>query len=270
MYGFLIDLDGTLYRGHEPIPYAGAFLRLLEARGLPYQLVTNNSSRSPEQVAEHLQALGIAVPAARVFTSSQAAALYLHARQPGARAYVIGEAGLRDALTAAGFAVTEHDDAAFVVQGIDRSFTYGKLAEAVRRLRGGAGYVLTNPDLLLPGDGGLQPGAGSLAAAIRAAAGVEPVTIGKPSPIIMAYAIARLGLSPADVWVIGDNAATDIRGGAISRCRTALVLTGVATPANVHEQLAAAGVTPDLVCTDLRDFAAQVLDVELPAEPGGA
>lgn len=255
-YGFLIDLDGTLYRGHEPIPHAAAFIRMLNDKGLPYLLVTNNSSRTSEQVAEHMRELGIDVPAAAVYTSSQAAAQYLTEQRQGDRVHMIGEAGLQIALEAAGFLLNEGTPD-YVVQGIDRSFTYAKLTEAVRHLHGGATFVVTNPDRMLPSDGGLLPGAGSLAASITAASGVEPVVIGKPSPIIMAYAIERLGLPAADVWVIGDNAATDIRGGHVAGCRTALVLTGVATAANVHEQLASAGVTPDLICEDLQDFVKQ-------------
>lgn len=170
MKGFLIDLDGTLYRGGEPIPYAADFIRLLQRSELPYLLVTNNSSRTPEQVAEHLQKLGIDVPAASVFTSSQAAAQYIGERQTGRRVHMIGEAGLRLALEQAGFELTE-ETPDYVVQGIDRSFSYAKLAAAVRHLSGGATYVLTNPDHMLPSDGGLMPGAGSLAAAIRTASG---------------------------------------------------------------------------------------------------
>ncbi|TXK71756.1 TIGR01457 family HAD-type hydrolase [Paenibacillus sp. N3.4] len=255
--GFLIDLDGTLYKGHEPIPYAAAFIQWLQRHCLPYLLVTNNSSRTPEQVSEHLKELGIDVPAAAIYTSSQAAAQYLTEQGSANRVHMVGEDGLRLALDAAGF-VQEGTTPDYVVQGIDRSFTYAKLAEAVRHLKHGATYVLTNPDRMLPSDGGLMPGAGSLAASITAASGVEPVVIGKPSPIIMAYAIARLGLPAADVWVIGDNAATDILGGALSGCRTALVLTGVATADNVHEQLASAGVTPDLICEDLQHFVRQI------------
>ncbi|NEW08547.1 TIGR01457 family HAD-type hydrolase [Paenibacillus sp. SYP-B3998] len=253
MIGFLIDLDGTLYRGREPIPHAAAFIRLLNDNHLPYLLVTNNSSRTPQQVAEHMHELGIEVTPDAVYTSSQAAAQYMAEQRHGSRVHVVGEAGLQIALEAAGFLLTE-ETPDFVVQGIDRSFTYTKLTEAVRHIKNGAAYVLTNPDRMLPSDGGLMPGAGSLAASITSASGVEPVVIGKPSPIIMNYAIARLGLPPADVWVIGDNAATDIRGGAVAGCRTALVLTGVATAENVQAQLESAGVTPDMICEDLQDF----------------
>ncbi|KRF18097.1 TIGR01457 family HAD-type hydrolase [Paenibacillus sp. Soil787] len=256
MKGFLIDLDGTLYRGHEPIPHAAAFIHWLHQHQLKYLLVTNNSSRTPEQVAEHLQELGIEVPAAAVYTSSQAAAQYLTEQRGGNRVHMVGEAGLRIALEASGFALGDGTTPDYVVQGIDRSFSYEKLTEAVRHLTHGATYVLTNPDRMLPSDGGLMPGAGSLAASITAASGVEPVVIGKPSPIIMAYAIEQLGLPAADVWVIGDNVHTDIRGGMLAGCRTALVLTGVATADNVQEQLASAGLTPDLVCDDLQHFIA--------------
>ncbi|MGO4273682.1 TIGR01457 family HAD-type hydrolase, partial [Paenibacillus sp. TAF58] len=118
MNGFLIDLDGTLYRGHEPIPHAAAFIRWLHQHKLKYLLVTNNSSRTPEQVAEHLQDLGIEVPAAAVYTSSQAAAQYLTEQCGGNRVHMVGEAGLRIALEASGFALRDGTTPDYVVQGI--------------------------------------------------------------------------------------------------------------------------------------------------------
>lgn len=257
MKGFIIDLDGTLHRGREPIPYADAFIKLLKAKGLPFLLVTNNSSRTPEQAAHHLLSFDIEVTPDHIYTSAQAAAAYMKEQQKGTRAYVIGEAGLLTAIEEAGFTMTE-DNPDYVVQGIDRQFHYDKLATAVRLIRAGAAFVQTNPDLLLPSDGGLVPGAGTIAASILAGSGAEPVLIGKPSPIIMKGAIERLGLSAKDVWVIGDNAATDIRGGAASGCLTALVLTGVATADNVQEEMTRAGVAPDLICADLKDFAARI------------
>jgi 4-nitrophenyl phosphatase len=256
--GFIIDLDGTLYRGNEAIPYAEAFIRKLLKEGLPFLLVTNNSSRTPSQVAAHLGELGIAVSSEAVYTSSQAAAQYLQEHQAGNTVAVIGENGLRQALEQAGFIITDdHPDT--LVQGIDRQFNYDKLAAAVQMLGAGTRYVMTNPDHLLPSHAGLMPGAGSLGAAIQAASGVEPVIIGKPSPIIMNYAIRRLGLTAPDVWVIGDNMATDIRGGALAGCRTALVLTGLVTRDRVKEHTARAGVKPDLVCEDLNEFSLTVL-----------
>jgi 4-nitrophenyl phosphatase len=252
MPAFILDLDGTLYSGKKPIPHAAEFVELLRRKGLPFLLVTNNSSRTPDDVALHLRSCGIDAQPQDVLTSAQAAARFLQARAGVRRVLCIGEAGLRLALSEAGFALAEageQPDA--VVQGIDREFTYGKLEHAVRCLRAGAAYVLTNPDHLLPTDSGWSPGAGSIAAALQTASGVEPVIIGKPSPIIMGYAAERLGLPPADIWVVGDNAATDIAGGVRAGCRTALVLTGLATRSDFGEQLARAGVSADLVADDL-------------------
>jgi 4-nitrophenyl phosphatase len=252
-YGFLLDLDGTLYNGDQPIPHAAPFMEWLDEMRYPYLFVTNNSSRTPEQVARHLHKVGIQVDPSTVFTSSLAACLYLNDQSRGKRVFVVGESGLQQALADAGFELTD-DRPDFVVQGIDREFTYGKLAAAVRHIRGGAGYILTNPDLFLPWNGEMMPGAGAISAAIQASAQAEPVIIGKPSPVMMTYAIRRLGMSPDRIWVVGDNVNTDIRGGVLASCRTSLVLTGLAAKDNYEAQLAAAGVSPDLVCDDLLEF----------------
>ncbi|AFC32902.1 HAD superfamily hydrolase-like protein [Paenibacillus mucilaginosus 3016] len=265
MPGFLLDLDGTLYHGDHPIPYAAEFIGWLKERGYPYVYVTNNSSRTPEQVADHLRKTGIDAAAQEVLTSSQAAALYLKdASLPPGPVLYIGEEGLRQALTEAGFEAVPADEAgqldkaAAVVQGIDRSFSYGKLLAAVRHIRRGALSVLTNPDHLLPWNGELTPGAGSIGAAIERSSETAPVVIGKPSPVIMRYAVERLGLPPEEIWAVGDNLGTDIRGGADAGCRTALVLTGLATEENVSEQIARIGVQPKLVCRHLMELAERI------------
>jgi 4-nitrophenyl phosphatase len=175
----------------------------------------------------------------------------------GKRVYAVGEKGLREALQEAGFTLTAAGDDTpdFVVQGIDREFSYAKLAAAVRHIRGGAASVLTNPDHLLPWNNELQPGAGSIAAAIERSSQTEPVTIGKPSPIIMNYAIAKLGLPREQIWVVGDNLLTDIKGGLTAECRTALVLSGLVSRDTLQEHLQRTGVTPELVCEHLMELA---------------
>jgi 4-nitrophenyl phosphatase len=157
------------------------------------------------------------------------------------------------AMRDAGLVVTdERPD--YVVQGLDRQFTYEKLKQAVRHILSGAESVLTNPDLLLPTENGLNPGAGSIAAAIEAASGRKPVLIGKPSKIIMDYAIERIGLPATDIWVVGDNLATDIAGGVAAGCKTALILTGVTTQDNKDELMRLNGVTPTVTADHLRHF----------------
>jgi 4-nitrophenyl phosphatase len=263
MPGFLIDLDGTLYAGSRPIEHAAAFIAHLNSRGLPYLFVTNNSSRTPEAVAAHIvEVTGIPAHAEDVFTSSQAAARYIRDRKAGSRVWLVGEEGLAAAAADAGL-VVDSEAPDFVVQGIDRSLTYTKLDLAVRLIREGAAFILTNPDLLLPGTAGLSPGAGAIGAAIQAAAQAEPVVIGKPSPIIMNYAVERLGLPAADIWVVGDNLRTDIAGGKAAGCRTALVLTGLATAENVRSQIELTQTEPDLICSHLMEFAERLYVYDL-------
>ncbi|WP_442603378.1 TIGR01457 family HAD-type hydrolase [Paenibacillus sp. KN14-4R] len=257
MQAFIIDLDGTLYKGNEPIPGADQFIAKLSEQGHPFQLVTNNSSKTPEAVSSHLAKFGIRVEPEQIFTSAQATVQYLQEEQLGKRVYVIGEEGIRTALQESYYEIVE-ESPDVVVQGIDRSFNYAKLAAATAHIQSGARFVLTNPDHLLPADGKLWPGAGTIAASIEKATGRQPVVIGKPSPIIMRYAMSRLGAAANHTWVIGDNCITDIAGGAAVGCRTALVLTGIATESNWREQAERAGVQPDLVCASLEEVYEQV------------
>lgn len=260
MPGFLLDLDGTLYHGDRPIPYAAEFVNYLRERRYPFLFLTNNSSRTPDEVAAHLEKTGISANPSEVLTSSQAAALYLR-RLPLAnnRLLCIGEQGLRLALTDAGYELAEpHDEAgtvSAVVQGIDRAFDYNKLRAATSQLRRGAISVLTNPDHLLPWNGELTPGAGSIAASIERASGIAPVVIGKPSSIVMQIAVDKLRLPASDIWTVGDNLATDISGGAAIGSRTALVLTGLVTAVTAADDMSRSGVTPDVICNHLMELA---------------
>lgn len=250
---FLIDLDGTLYHGTHMIPGADELIRACNDKGIPLLFVTNNSSRTPEDVALHLNGMGIPADASQVCTSAVAAAQYIAEISPGSRVAAIGEHGLRDALEQAGLELT-HERPDYVVQGIDRSFTYETLTKAARLILGGAKYILTNPDLLLPSQDGLLPGAGTLSAAIKAATGAEPIVIGKPSGILMKFATDRLGLRAEEVAVIGDNMHTDISAGVNAGCGTILTLTGVTTQDNLDDFLASSGVKPDMICSDLHEL----------------
>lgn len=259
MIGFLIDLDGTLYSGNNPIPQAYEFITLLQQKKLPFLLLTNNSTRLPEEVAAHLyEVSGIQVTSNEIFSSAQATALYITERQKQASVYCIGEPGLQLTLEAAGHTIIPGSTSAtphFVVQGFDHQFTYEKLEKAVQYIVDGAIFINTNPDHLLPSSGRPHPGSGSLAAAIETASQVKPIVIGKPSSIMMNHAIARMGLPAADIWVVGDNIRTDIGGGKLVGCPTALVLTGIATAENVQQQIVASQIQPDLISADLKELA---------------
>lgn len=255
-----IDLDGTMYHGSTMIEGADALVSTLQQLRTPYQFVTNNSSRTPEEVADMLNGLGINAKSEEVLTSAQAAASYILKKFPGRRVFMIGERGLEQALTDAGITWTADIEAVWneevdiVVQGIDRSVSYAKLEAAAAAVRKGALSILTNPDLMLPSDRGFSPGAGSIGAAIQAASGAEPVVIGKPSRIIMDAALERLGCRAEEAIVIGDNMMTDMLAGHQAGCRTALVLTGITTANNREDYQKRSGVNPDIICDTLEEM----------------
>ncbi|MCM3748949.1 HAD-IIA family hydrolase [Paenibacillus pasadenensis] len=251
--GLLLDLDGTIYRGEDVIDGAPELIQALLDGGIPFKYVTNNSSASPAVVAERLAAMGIPAEADEVCTSAQAAAAYAAEHFPGGKVFMVGEDGLAEELEMAGLQLVQQS-ADVVVQGINRHFTYDQAAAAVRELLGGAAYVMTNPDLLLPSKGGLFPGAGSIGAMLKAASGVEPVLIGKPSTILMDYALGRLGVPREAVWVVGDNLATDIASGDNSGCRTILVLTGLTDESNYERYASIAKVSPYASCSSLDEL----------------
>ena len=254
--GFIIDLDGTVYLGHKPVPGAARFVERMRAAGCRCLFVTNRSNRLPETVCAQLREHGIACEVDDILTSSQATAVYL---EKGASVYCIGEAGLSAALREAGHRFDD-EQPDYVVVGFDRGFTYDKLARACSLIRAGARYVATNPDRGLKADGGVTPGTGSLVAAVTAAAGVEPVMIGKPERLIVDMALQRMGLPAEAVVMIGDNVETDIPAGARAGVRTALMLTGISSRADLAET----GVEPTWILETYDELTA-CLEPLLPA-----
>jgi 4-nitrophenyl phosphatase len=228
--GYIIDLDGTLYRGNQVIPEALDFVKRLQKRGVPYLYVTNNSSRLPEQVAEHLSLLGFPATPNQVYTSALATARYLQEELSSPAVYVIGEEGLQKAIEQTDCRLDLESPEAVVV-GIDRQFTYEKMKKACLYIRQGARFIGTNPDLVLPTEEGLCPGAGSLLRGIASSTNQEPVIIGKPETIMIQYALTRLGVRAEETLIVGDNLATDIFVGNRMQIDTLLVFTGVTTPA---------------------------------------
>lgn len=226
--GYLIDLDGTMYRGSERIREAEGFVRLLIEKEIPYLFVTNNSSRTPEQVAEKLRSYDIPAKESQVFTTSQATANYIYNREKNATVFVIGEEGLKKAISDRGLIVAD-EQAQFVVMGIDRSISYEKLAVACLAVRNGAAFISTNGDIAIPTERGLLPGNGSLTAVVAVSTQTQPVFIGKPEAIIMDQALEVLGTTKEETLMVGDNYDTDIMAGMNAGMDTLLVHTGVTT-----------------------------------------
>jgi 4-nitrophenyl phosphatase len=248
---WIFDMDGVLYRGSEPLPGVGDLLAALELRERSYMLATNNSMSTPEEYVKKLRAMSINVPASAILTSAMATRDYLMGELGNdAGLYVIGMPALKEQLFA-GTAFHEVDPSvsvpAAVVVGLDKVFTYEKLSMANAAIRAGARFVATNADATLPTEAGLIPGAGSIVSAIETATGQTPVIIGKPEPLMLQTALARMGVAPDEAVMIGDRLDTDIIAGQRAGMLTLLVLTGVST----REEIAHAPSLPDLVFTDL-------------------
>lgn len=248
--GYLIDLDGTIYKGKERIPAGEAFIRELQRRDIPYVLVTNNTTRTPEMVKTMLsESFHIETGLETIYTATLATIDYMKDMNRGNTAYVIGETGLKIAVAEAGFR-EDKEAPAYVVVGLDTALTYEKLATATLAIQRGAVFIGTNPDLNIPTERGLMPGAGSILALLEKATRVQPVIIGKPEAVIMNKALDRLGVRRSQAIMVGDNYLTDITAGIKNDIPTLLVTTGFTKA----EEVASLPIQPDYVLTSLSEW----------------
>ena len=248
--GYLIDLDGTIYKGKSRIPAGEAFVHELQAREIPYLFVTNNTTRTPETVRDMLAThFNIKTPVSTIYTATLATIDYMNDQNLGKKVYVIGEAGLKDAIEEAGY-IMDEEAPDYVVIGLDWQVDYEKFAIATLAIQKGAHFIGTNPDLNIPTERGLMPGAGSLIALVEAATRVEPVIIGKPKAIIMDKAIEHLGLEREEVVMVGDKYLTDIRAGIDNGIPTLLVTTGFTKP----EEVPTLPIAPTHVVSSLAEW----------------
>ncbi|HEX3790253.1 MAG TPA: HAD-IIA family hydrolase [Pseudonocardiaceae bacterium] len=230
----LLDLDGTVYRGAEIVDGAAEAVAAAHQAGVAVRYVTNNASRGPEAVAEQLTGLGIPAKPDEVTTSAQAAVGVLADRlAPGSTVLVVGADSLADEVTNRGLVPvrTAGPEVVAVVQGLSRDVGWHELAEATVAIRAGALWVASNMDRTLPTERGLLPGNGALVAAVRAATDVEPLVAGKPARPLMDDSIAAS--DSRHPLVVGDRLDTDIAGANAVGVDSLLVLSGVATPADL-------------------------------------
>jgi len=242
-HGFLIDMDGVIYRGHELIPGADRFVDRLLADDVPFLFLTNNSQRTRRDVVARLQPMGICVEERHIFTCAMATARFLAQQKPSGTAFVIGEGGLLHALHRNGYAIVDRDPD-YVVVGEGRTFTMETLEQAVNMILDGAKLIATNPDPNCPTSNGCtRPGCGAIVAFLEAATGATAFSVGKPSPVMMRAARKELGLTTAETTIIGDTMETDILGGVQLGYRTVLVLSGGTS----RDELGRFPFHPDLV-----------------------
>ncbi len=225
---YLIDMDGVLVRGSELVPGADAFIARLHARNVKFLILTNNPMHTPADLRHRLQRVGINVTTDHFYTSALATAAFLSLQKPHGTAFVLGESGLTEALHQAGYVLTDHDPD-YVVLGETTSYSYARITQAMRLVRGGARFVATNPDPTGPGEGGIVPACGAVAAMIQAATGVPPYFVGKPNPLMMRTALRYMNEHSENAIMVGDRMDTDIRAGIESGLETVLVLSGVTT-----------------------------------------
>lgn len=247
---FICDMDGVIYHGNHLLPGAAKFVNFLKEENKQFLFLTNSSERSPRELSEKMARLGIAVEASHFYTSALSTATFLASQKPGGSAYVIGEAGLIQALYEVGFSMNNVDPD-YVVIGETRSYNFEKIADAVALIRKGAKLIGTNPDMTGPTERGIVPATGALVVPIEVAAGCKAYFLGKPNPLMMRIALKKLKAAPEDTVIIGDRMDTDILSGIESELETVLVFSGVTSP----EDLLHFGYAPTYALPDVGSIA---------------
>ena len=234
IHSWLTDMDGVLVHEQSALPGAADFIAELQRLGRRFLVLTNNSIFTPRDLRARLARSGIDLPEEAICTSALATARFLAEQQPGAAAYVIGEAGLTSAMHEEGFILAD-TDVEFVVLGETRTYSFESLTRAIRLIKAGAKFIATNPDVTGPSAEGPLPATGSVAAMITAATGINPYYIGKPNPLMMRTALNRIGAHSETSVMIGDRMDTDVKSGLEAGMRSVLVLSGSTRPEEIAQ-----------------------------------
>ena len=226
--GFICDMDGVLYHGNRLLDGVKEFYEWLVSNGKQFLFLTNSSERSPKELKQKLARMELEVDEKHFYTSALATAHFLRSQCPGGSVYVIGEAGLINALYDAGFTMNNVNPD-YVVMGESRTINYEMIERATLLVRSGAKLIGTTPDLTAPTEAGIIPATRSLISPIEMASGRSAYFLGKPNPLMMRIGMSKLGTKPEDTCIIGDRMDTDIIAGIESEIDTILVLSGVTT-----------------------------------------
>ena len=252
----IIDMDGVLYLGDKPMPYLVDFINFLRERSIQFTLVTNNSTRTPQEYCDKLAAMGVEVSPSEILVSGEATARFLvREYPPGTRVHVFGMPSLKQAITDAGFILAD-ESVELVVASMDRNVTYEKLVRATVLIRGGARFIATNLDPTYPSEKGLLPGTGAMIAALGTASEVKPTVIGKPEPIMYQLAMEQMNAHPETTAAIGDRVDTDILGGKRAGITTICVLSGASDRAEAE------AIESDMIFDDIGQLLAAWMQIE--------
>src|SRR3954453_13883999 len=221
-----MDMDGVLVHEAQAIPGANEFLAQLRGRGEPHLVLTNNSIYTPRDLSARLASSGLEVPPEAIWTSELATARFLDQQRPNGTAFAVGESGLTTALHEVGYTLVEQEPE-YVVLGETRSYSLGRITQAIRLIDAGARFIATNPDPSGPTPAGIVPATGAVAALVPRATGVDPYYVGKPNPLMMREALRAIDAHSEDTTMVGDRMDTDVIPGIEAGMRTVLVLTGI-------------------------------------------
>ena len=249
--GFICEMDGVRYHGNRILPGAAEFVQWLQGENKEYLFLTNNSGMTPRELQQKLARMGLDVPEAHFYTSALATAAFLKAQAPGCSAFVIGEAGLLNALYDAGITMNDVNPD-YVVVGEGRSYSLDTLTKATNLVMGGAKLIGANSDVSGPIENGIAPACRALIAPIEMATGTQAYFCGKPNPLMMRTGLNLLNCHSAEAVMVGDRMDTDIISGMESGMSTVLVLSGVST----RDTLKTYAYRPSIVLDGVGDIAA--------------
>lgn len=230
---FICDMDGVIYHGSKLLPGVLEFVAWLRKENKKFVFLTNSSARTQRELSEKLARMGLKVGESHFYTSARATATFLASQKPGGSAYVIGDAGIINALYDEGYSINDTNPD-YVVVSESANYDYARICHATKLVLNGAKLVGTNPDLTGPVEGGqIVPATGSLLAPIELATGAKAYYVGKPNPLMMRNALKRLGCQREDTAIVGDRMDTDIIAGVEAEITTVLVLSGVTKPGDI-------------------------------------
>lgn len=248
--GFICDMDGVIYRGSQILPGVADFIDWLNQENKEYLFLTNNSRYTPKELQLKLQRMGLDVPEEHFYTSALATAAFIHEQRPEASAYVLGEAGLLNALYDAGIIMNDVNPD-YVIVGESRTYNLESVTKAINLVMNGARLIGANSDVSGPIEEGIEPGCRALVAPIEMATGKVAYFCGKPNPLMIRTGVRMIGCHSNEAIMIGDRMDTDVICGLENGMQTVLVLSGVTD----KEEMEHFAFRPSMVLNGVGDIA---------------
>ncbi len=230
--GFICDMDGVIYHGNKLLPGVKEFVEWLLKEKKRFVFLTNSSERTPKELQQKLARLGIEIDKSYFYTSALATAIFLSNQRPKGSAYIIGEAGLINAMYNVGYTMNNVDPD-YVVMGESKTYSYEKIEHAVNLVLNGAKLIGTNPDITGPIENGIAPATKALISPIEIATGKNAYFVGKPNPLMMRNALKKIKCQREETIIIGDRMDTDMIAGIESEIDTCLVLSGISSSSTI-------------------------------------